>query len=140
MYPQNSIGVNFDPNSYNAQLAAIQRQINSMSYQPAVQAQPQTQLLQNTQQVAHVSGLEGAKVYQKTLGPESSVVVLDNDEDTMYMLSTDANGNPKPIAICRYTVETEASQSNNFVTKQDFDEFKNELKELLKGAMNEQPA
>ena len=133
MYFTPTTGPYFDPNTYNGQLANIQRQINTMQHQTQL---PVQQPLPTAQQVAHVSGLDGARMFQKSLGPESSAVVLDNDADIMYMVSTDANGNPKPIAVCHYTVEMENSQTNTYVTKADFEELRKELKQLL---MKEKP-
>ena len=122
----------YDPNSYNAQLARIQSQIATMQqpYQPA----PPVQI----PQIQHVSGIDGAKAFQKDIPASASIILMDSNEDKFYMVSKDANGNMNPVVTGRFTLEQE--QNDVYVTKKDFEEFKTELKKLLKGANNEQPA
>ena len=112
-----------DPNSYNAQLARIQNQIATMQqpYQPVQPVQ--------IPQVQHVSGIDGAKAYQKDLPASASVILMDSNEDKFYMVSKDANGNMNPVVTGRFTLEQE--QNDVYVTKKDFESFKEEIRGLL---------
>lgn len=128
----------------NQQLAAIQNQINGLQalgkqpynpYQPVYQPAPAMQ----SPQIQHVAGLEGAKAYQRELPASSSVILMDSNEDKFYMVSKDANGNMNPVVVGKFTLEQEEN-NNMYVTKQDFNELKAEIMQLLKGAKDEQSA
>ena len=57
---------------------------------------------------------------------------MDEDEAKFYVVSKDANGTPAQIAFANFTLEFEEKQKEPmFVTKQDFDDFRTELMEML---------
>ena len=59
-------------------------------------------------------------------------VLMDKDEALFYVVSKDANGNPAPIMFAHFTLETEPRPDvQEYVTKQDFETFKTELRTLL---------
>lgn len=63
-----------------------------MQYVPQMQNQYQNQYMNiNRQQVIRVNGMEGAKAYQM-LPPNSSALLLDENEPILYLAQTDGAG------------------------------------------------
>lgn len=99
-----------------------------MSQQPATQ--PIQPVVQPTQQISNgiiwCQGEEGAKGY--LVAPGNSVLLMDSENSTFYIKSTDASGIPQPLRIFDYTERTgqrAAAQAANFqpeeyVTRQEF--------------------
>ena len=57
---------------------------------------------------------------------------MDEDEAKFYVVSKDANGTPARIAFANFTLEFEETpKTPMFVTKQDFDDFRAEMLEIL---------
>lgn len=123
--------------AYNQQLAAIQNQlmnlqtapVPSWQYAPQQTMTPQPEV--PAQQSQFVTGMDGARAYLRSMPPNSSATVFDNNEDVFYALKKDANGIASPIKKCPFTVEEENENSNDYVTKKDFEAFKTELKQFL---------
>ena len=93
--------------------------------------------MQNSQMVcAYVQGEPAAKAYP--IAPGQFAVLLDSESNTLYTKTTDQFGRPLPIRIFDYTerIDNSNEQSNNYVTKSDFESFKNEIKELLRPKQN----
>lgn len=85
----------------------------------------------------YVQGEEAAKSYP--VAPGQFAVLLDIEKPVIYTKTTDQLGRPQPIKILDYVerVQTQAvSQQSNFVTKDDFDAFKNEMRDLLRPRTN----
>ncbi len=95
-----------------------------------------TNTTQNNIVCVYVPSEEAANSYP--LGPNQFGVFLDTDKSVIYTKKTDQFGRPLPMQILDYTVRAAATPSqnvsNNFVTKDDFDQFKNEMKEILKSS------
>ena len=128
-------------NYYSAQ--PVQQQ----SYAPAPQQQ-------NTIGMIWVDGEVGAKAYQMPAGwPAGSPIPLWDTNDAMiYLKSINQMGMPNPLYKIRYTMEdqnqkmlpqaqnqqmsgdghAEQIDTSKFVTKEDIDQFKNEIKEMFK--------
>lgn len=135
--------------SYNQQIAAIQKQLESLNRpvqqpQPAMsygiapqinQIQPAVQPITPVQipvQIKYVDGISGAKEYQSKMLDNSSEIVMDRNEDIFYVVSKDANGvSPKFMTIGRFTIEQETADEPMFMTKKDFESFKDEIRALL---------
>lgn len=109
-----------------AQIQQIQQLMNQPRQAPA-QSQPQ----RITSTIPFVDGLDGARQYLKTLGPNSSAAVFDKEEAIFYTLSVDANGNAAPIKIGRFTVEDAPEPGTDVITKADFEGFKAEIRAAL---------
>lgn len=109
-----------------AQIQQIQQLMNQPRQAPA---QPQPQHIAST--IPFVDGLDGARQYLKTLGPNSSAAVFDKEEAIFYTLSVDANGNAAPIKIGRFTVEDAPEPGTDVITKADFEGFKAEIRAAL---------
>jgi hypothetical protein len=86
---------------------------------------------------AYVQGEAAAKAYP--VAPGQFVVLIDTELPVIYTKTTDQFGRPLPIRILDYVerVDNSNEQKNeNYVTKSDFDNFKNEIKELLRPRQN----
>lgn len=91
-----------------------------------------------TRQVQYVEGMPGAKLYQDNLPSNSSEVIMDKDENIFYLVSKDANGTPsKHITRCRFEIEDYKEEEPAFLTRKDFDDFKEEIRQMF---VNSQPA
>ena len=124
--------------AFNQQLQQVQNQLATMQATPYQQNQMQVpypnylqQPVAEPEQIKTVTGLDGAKAYLQKMPANSSAVLMDNNENVFYSVKKDTNGMAFPIAIGRFTLETEQEQTSSYVTKKDFDDFKAELKSLL---------
>lgn len=82
--------------------------------------------------IDYVQGIDGAREFQSKMAPSSSAVVMDKDEAIFYVVSKDANGNSAPVAFAHFELQTEAAPATpQYITKQDFDDFRAELMEML---------
>ena len=90
----------------------------------------------NSPTCAYVQGEAAAKAYP--VAPGQFVVLIDTELPVIYTKTTDQFGRPLPIRILDYVerVENSPEQVNNYVSKSDFDNFKNEIKEMLKPRQN----
>lgn len=139
-------------------LSGLQNQLQNVTrqyQQLATQIPPQTQPIQQSvypvpapapiqlppppRQVQYVEGIAGARLYQQNeLPPNSSEVIMDKDENILYMVSKDANGTPsKKITAARFTIEELSDEEPAFLTRKDFDDFKQEIRQLLTSAQSQ---
>ena len=82
--------------------------------------------------IDYVQGIEGAREFQSKMAPSSSAVVMDKDTAVFYVVSKDANGTPAPIAFANFELQTESARTEpQYITKQDFDDFRAELMEMF---------
>lgn len=90
----------------------------------------------NTPICAYVQGEAAAKAYP--VAPGQFAVLIDTELPVIYTKTTDQFGRPLPVRILDYVerVENPPEQVNNYVSKSDFDNFKNEIKEMLKPRQN----
>lgn len=110
-------------------------------YQPqymASQMQPNANQ-QNNSGITWVQGENAAKSFPVASG--QSVLLMDSENPVMYIKSTDQSGMPLPLRIFDYTERVakspEDSKSNSsgnvdYVTKHEFDKFKEEMKQEFK--------
>lgn len=108
-------------------LQAQIQQIQQLMNRPGIQQTPQKQSIT----IPFVEGLDGARTFLKTLGPNSSAAVFDKEQAVFYTLSVDANGNPAPIKIGRFVVEDAPEPGSDTITKADFEGFKAEIRGIL---------
>ena len=118
-----------------SQLQAIQQPQSQLqsNFQPNYVTPAQVQIPVPTRQVQYVEGIAGAKLYQQEkLQPNSSEVIMDKNENIFYHVSKDANGKPSSrIPIGRFTIEETPEQEPMFLTRKDFDDFKEEIRQLF---------
>lgn len=113
--------------------------IPQQSYSPPPQ-QPQ-----NAQGIIWVDGEVGAKAFQMPQGwPAGTPIPLwDTNDTVIYLKSMNQMGMPNPLQKIHYTMEENKNQSmlpapetQNYVTKNELEQMKNELKEMLKQNQN----
>lgn len=98
-----------------------------MQYQSA-RTQPENNLIR-------VTGLDGAKAYQ--MGPNSTVALFDAGEDLMYVKTTDGAGFPT-IQVFRFEpVTNTAEASPEFISRNEFENFKAEVNENVQQLIQE---
>ena len=91
---------------------------------------PATQQNQNTSLI-WVQGEAGAKSY--LVAPNSTVMLMDSESERFFLTSADASGMPAPLRIFEFKEVTGSAQATpptntpEYVTKEEFDEFKAEL-------------
>lgn len=110
-------------------------------YQPqymASQMQPNANQ-QNNSGITWVQGENAAKSFPVASG--QSVLLMDSENPVMYIKSTDQSGMPLPLRIFDYTErvakspeDSKINSSGNvdYVTKHEFDKFKEEMKQEFK--------
>ena len=116
---------------YNQQMQAIQQQIASLKNpQPTMQTYNFTPP-QPVHQIKPVDGLSGAEAILKEMPAGSSDIVAHKTEDIIYILARDQNNVPAPITIAKIEFIEAQEDPTGYVTKKDFDAFKEELKSLI---------
>ena len=101
---------------------------NSYPFMPQV-AQPK----QNTSPI-WVQGDTGAKAF--IVAPNSSVILMDSESDHFYLKAVDVSGMPS-LRKFKYE-EVGNTPTTDYVARNEFDSFKKEVLEMLKGGTNEQ--
>lgn len=112
-------------NNLQAQIQQIQNLMN----RPAPGLPQAPQKVSTT--IPEVDGIEGARIFLKSMAPSSSAAVFDKNEAVFYGLAVDANGNPGPIKRCPFTVEDVPEPGSDTITKADFEGFKAEIRAAL---------
>ena len=90
----------------------------TMNNQPYVPQEPPQTLIR-------VNGIEGAKAYQ--MSANSTVALFDTNEDIMYVKSTDGAGFPSIRTFSEIKESTKATQTTDYISRQEFEDFKKEL-------------
>ena len=82
---------------------------------------------EQTQNLIRVNGIEGAKTYQ--MSANSTVALFDSNEDIMYIKTTDGAGFPsiRTFNFVEITQNEKLSGSQDYISRQEFEEFKKEL-------------
>ena len=102
-------------------------------------AQPQTQPNANGS-IIWVQGEAGAKSY--LVAPNTTVQLWDSEAQVIYLKSADASGMPS-MKIIDYTIRNAqppapiTQPSVDYVTKTEFDNFKQEVQKMIGGRQNE---
>lgn len=107
---------------------------NNQPYNPMMPTMPQMNLANSaynaTQtmgpQLTFVNGIDSAKAYPTQ--PNSRVALFDENDDVMYIKTTDASNFPT-ITRYRFTEEKESEKtaSETYVTVEEFNKFKEEI-------------
>ena len=121
-YPQTNL------ESYQKQANDLVAQIGRLQqYQP-----PPVQPPTFVPSIQYVNGIDGAKAYQREMPANGKAILMDSNQDVFFVVSKDANGTAAPITIGRFTLEQEQQpEVPQYITKKDFDEFRDELMEML---------
>ena len=126
-----------NPNvNLQAQLQDLSRQYQQLlGQQNPFPMQAQVPIPMPARQIQYVEGIAGARLYQDGMQPNSSEIIVDKDEDVFYKVSKDANGIPsKKIVRCSFLLIDEQAEEPTYLTRKDFDDFKEEIRQLLKPA------
>ena len=105
---------------------------------------PQNAQQQQNNPLTWVQGEAAAKAYPVASGQQ--VLLMDSEESTFYIKSTDQSGMPQPLRIFDYTERTaqksEAgiakASSSDYVSRSEFDEFREDVKRSLKKMKEEE--
>ena len=86
----------------------------------------------NPTDIISVNGRAGADAFRLDI-PNSRVALFDANEDVFYIKATDGAGYPtvKAFRFSEITDLAPAQQTGEFVPRDEFDNFKKELKEAL---------
>ena len=112
-------------------------QLQQQGYVPQIPAQNQ----QNNQGGLNwVQGIEAAKSYM--VAPNTTVLLMDSESQRFYLKTSDSSGMPLPLRVFEYTETTQNAQTrpaddpavdlSTFVTKAEFEAFRDEIQGLLK--------
>lgn len=111
-----------------------------IGYQPQYQQQIYNQTPNVSAGINWVSGESGAKSW--IVGRGETVLLLDSETQCFYIKSSDASGMPLPLRIFDYTERSQNAPqgsntalnqpSDNFITRQEFDDLKAKYDELEK--------
>nr|DAG32043.1 MAG TPA: hypothetical protein [Bacteriophage sp.] len=97
------------------------------NYQNALQGQIKS--------LTRVNGLEGAKAFQ--IMPRETVALFDGNDDIFYIKSADDGGFPTIKAYRFAEVDlTGAKPTNDYVTKSEFEELRNEVKKYAEQSIS----
>lgn len=113
--------------AYQKQATDLASKISQLSsqYMPTLYPAPPAPSIQ------YVDGIEGAKSFQRDMPANGKAVLMDSNENTFFVVSKDANGISAPVMIGRFTLEQEQPKEASYVTKDDFEAFKSELRQML---------
>ena len=98
--------------------------------------------MQPMNNILQVMGLESAQAYQ--IGPDSQVLLMDSNRPVFYLKKSDSSGYAEvrafefheipltqPIPPAQQPQPVEPTQTQDFVTKKDFEEFKKMIEDLV---------
>lgn len=101
-------------------------------------AQPQVPVQQNGSDIVWVQGEAGAKAFP--VGAGKSVLLMDTEDNVLYIKTVDMSGMPQPLRIFDLKERTGQSKSSNAVantadsvSRQEFEELREEVKRISKG-------
>ena len=109
--------------------------------------QPNQSYSSNIKSMEWVDGEVGAKAFQMPQGwpAETPIVLWDNSEKKIYLKSWNQMGMPNPMQELDYEIKERTNpallpsnisgDTNQYVTKEDFNQFKEELRNMV-SAMN----
>lgn len=120
------------PQTYLPQYYGTQQMAQNASQMAQAAQTPATGIL-------WVQGEAAAKAYPVAAG--QSVQLMDSEESVFYIKSTDTSGMPQPLRVFDYTERnnahnsrlTESKQSNDYVSRKEFEALRDEFRRELRG-------
>lgn len=92
--------------------------------------------VQQNSGIIWVQGENAAKAYPVSAG--QSVILMDTEDNVMYIKSTDQSGMPLQLRAFEYKERiangSKASKTNEYISRDEFDQFREEIKNELKRA------
>lgn len=110
---------------------------------PQMQPMQFMQQMQNQQSgngIIWVQGEEGAKAY--IVAPGNSALLMDSENNSFYIKSSDNSGMPMPLRIFDYVERNAKQQTQNiksnveYVTRQEFDELSARINDIMANINN----
>ena len=121
-------------NSFQNPYAAL------MGYSPQSPQNMFSPQVEPAQNLIRVNGVDGAKAYQ--MPANSTVALFDANEDIMYIKTTDGAGFPA-IMLFRFEElkqETAQEVKQDYISRQEFEDFKTEFTENGKQSIQRKSA
>jgi hypothetical protein len=110
----------------------------NQSFIPNQTQTPSQQVQQSS--IIWVSGETGAKSY--LVAPNSTVLLMDSENQRFYLKSSDASGMPMPLRVFEYTEKTQNAPNkaqeaqtidySSFATKAELDALRSEIDSISK--------
>lgn len=94
---------------------------------------------QSTNSIIWVQGENAAKAYPVSAG--QSVLLMDSENSTMYIKSTDQSGMPLPLRIFDYKERIQNGKENHppvadtkhdYISREEFDKFRAEIRDEIR--------
>lgn len=105
--------------------------VNQYNYASQMQNGVQGQI----KSLTRVNGIEGAKAFQ--VMPRETVALFDGNDDIFYIKSADDGGFPTIKAYRFAEIDlTGAKPTNDYVTKSEFEELRNEVKKYAEQSVS----
>lgn len=126
---------NYMPSYYQPMQGQMNQPVMSQPTMPQAQQAPQP-AQQTNSGIIWVQGEEGAKAYM--VSPGNSVLLMDSENSSFYIKSSDASGMPMPLRVFDYAERTASrvpaqaatSPTEEYVTRQEFNALEARLDAL----------
>ena len=105
----------------------------SYNYYPPYYTGAQPTTYQQNSGIIWVQGENAAKAYPVSAG--QSLLLMDTEDNVMYIKSTDQSGMPLPLRVFEYkerTAKKEVPQTTEYVSRDEFEKFKDEMRRRRK--------
>lgn len=125
---------NYNAPQYAPQAQPVYQQA-PQQVQPQAQVQPQYMQKPNSN-IEYVNGIEGAKAL--VIPPNQTRLLIDSDSQSFFIKSTDNEGKPT-IRVFDYVERNgnaKPKAQTNFVTIEQFEDFKKDIYERIKPKQN----
>ena len=112
------------------------------NYYPPYYTGAQPAAYQQNSGIIWVQGENAAKAYPVSAG--QSLLLMDTEDNVMYIKSIDQSGMPLPLRIFDYKERTETketSKTTEYISREEFNKFKDEIKDEIRRRkkIDEQP-
>lgn len=131
---------NYFPQYYPNQMPMMQQPQQMPLQQPQMPQNPSANFGNG---ITWVLGEAAAKAFP--VGAGQTVILMDREDPVMYMKSVDQSGMPLPLRIFDITERTaqrsesvgaKSAAAEDFVSRKEFDEFREDVKRSIKGIRN----
>lgn len=121
---------------------------NYYNQYPYATYQPNQSYSSNIKSMEWVDGEVGAKAFQQPQGwpAETPIVLWDNSGKKIYLKSWNQMGMPNPVQELDYEIKERTNpallpnnisgETSNYVTKEDFEQLKQELRSMINSNNN----
>lgn len=124
----------FDNSFYGGNYQSAVPYTRPQTYMPQQMPQPMPRMMgMNVTDLISVNGRAGADAFRLDV-PNSRVALFDANEDVFYIKATDGAGYPtvRAFRFSEFTDTAPAAVSGDFISREEFDEFKTDLEEAMR--------